>query len=372
MSDSATETTASRSPSQSTCAVHGHATHGERTTRRVPVWSLLGILFAAGALVPVLVAPDAERTQTLSITFTAIVLEALPFVMLGSLLGGLIEVFVSRDRIASLLPRSQVRAAIVAALLGILFPVCECAIIPVTRRLIRKGVPFSVAVAYLIGGPIVNPLVAASTAVAYNGDWLIPVTRLLCGFSIAVFIAVMIDELFPGQKALRPGAADALDEHACTCGHTHGPHAGHDHSPRRLHRRLTDALEHGADDCLQVAPFLIIGAFVAALSQSLVPRETFVSLASTPSLSILTMMSLAVLLNLCSEADAFVAASFRTTLPLSAQMAFLVLGPMLDLKLIAMYVTFVRKRALIVMITLMVLLVFGMTLTLDAFAWGRL
>jgi len=111
---------------------------------------------------------------------------------------------------------------------------------------------------------------------------------------------------------------------------------------------------------------------VAPARQSFIARQTFVDLAATPVLTIVLMMGLAVVLNLCSEADAFVAASFRTSLPLSAQMAFMVLGPMLDLKLIAMYLSFVRKRALLVMIVLMGALVFGMMLTLHYFAWSDL
>jgi uncharacterized membrane protein YraQ (UPF0718 family) len=379
------------------------AAHAARA--RFPVWSLIAVVVAVLMAAPLLFVNGSETLRTLSVTFVSIVLEALPFVMLGSLIGGLIEVFVSRERLSSLLPRNRTLAIMAAGLLGIVFPVCECAIIPVTRRLVRKGVPFSVAVAYLIAGPIVNPLVAASTYVAYAGDWLVTFARLGCGFGIAVFIATVIDEWFAGQKALRPGAIDAVSEHACGpgCDHDHGSlqeGAAHStplpiregpgeratanhpapHPPavppqrgtggRNTTTAITHALEHAADDFLQVSQFLIIGAFAAAMSQSLISRQAFVNLAETPAITILLMMAMAVLLNLCSEADAFVAASFRNTLPLSAQMAFLVLGPMLDLKLIAMYLSFVRKRALLVMILLMCVLVFAMMLTLHYFAWG--
>ncbi len=345
-------------------------------------WALAGVCFVVAALVLAMFVRGNPAIGTLSITFVSIVLEALPFVMLGSLIGGLIEVFVSRDRITALLPRNVTAAVFVAACMGIVLPVCECAIIPVTRRLLGKGVPFSVAVAYLIAGPIVNPLVAGSTAVAYSGDPIMPamvVTRLLCGFTIAVFVARLMDEVFPGRKALVPGAVEnklrSACDHGCGCGHEHDHAHDHEHAaPQKLSKRCMTALEHGADDFLHVSQFLIIGAFVAALSQTVISREAFLSLAETPSASIGVMMLLAVVLNLCSEADAFVAASFRTSLPAAAQMAFLVLGPMLDLKLIAMYLSFVRKRALTMMILLMVGLVFGMMLTLSRMfvGWGAL
>ena len=353
-------------------------------TRRVFPWPLVGILFVVFAVALLWVGHSAstpprarDAVGALTVTFVSIVLEALPFIMLGSLLGGLIEVYVSRERISSILPRRHSVAILVAACLGLVFPVCECAIVPVTRRLVRKGVPFSVAVAYLLAGPIVNPLVGASTFVAYNADWTVVAIRLLSGFAIAVLVALVMDRIFPGQRALLPDAENrpttgfAAPKCACAHDHTadnHDNHAAHgDHSVQPtppvnfapwFPRRLVHALEHGADEFLYVSQFLIIGAFVAALSQTLVSRQAFLALAGTPAAGILMMMVLAVVLNLCSEADAFVAASFRGALPLSAQLAFMVLGPMLDLKLIAMYLSFVRKRAITMLIVLMSVLVF--------------
>lgn len=344
----------------------------------LPLWPALAIAFSVAALVVPLLASGGEGT--FSITFVSIVLEALPFVMLGSLIGGLIEVFLSRERVSGMLPRGHLAAVFAAAGLGVIFPVCECAIIPVTRRLIRKGVPFSVAVAYLVAGPIVNPLVAASTWVAYAGDWQVPLTRIVCGYAVAVFIALFIEEVFPNHQALRKNWQASLDAaaapDACGCGQPNDHDAScshaHDHAqPATLPGRIVLALEHAADDFLHVSQFLIIGAFVAVLSQSLITRQTFVDLAATPAITILLMMGLAVVLNLCSEADAFVAASFRMSLPPSAQMAFMVLGPMLDLKLIAMYLSFVRKRVVVVMIVLMCTLVFGMMMALHYLQWGK-
>ena len=92
-------------------------------------------------------------------------------------------------------------------------------------------------------------------------------------------------------------------------------------------------MAHAASDFLEVAGFLVIGAFVAALVQSGIDRNYFLFLGEDSVLAVAAMMVLAVILNLCSAADAFVAASFRLTIPMSAQMAFMVLGPMLDLKL---------------------------------------
>ena len=122
--------------------------------------------------------------------------------------------------------------------------------------------------------------------------------------------------------------------------------------------RLAEAVNHAGDDFLQVGQFLVLGAFIASICTTIIPREAFVTVTHVPALAILVMMGLAVALNLCSGANSFVAASFRSVLPLSAQMGFMVLGPMLDLKLSAMYLSFIRKRAFIGLVVVVYSLVF--------------
>lgn len=337
---------------------------------RGSVWPLLGLVFLAAALALPLTSRDSAAFGTLSTTFVSIVLEAMPFIALGAILGGIIEVYVSRERVAALLPKRRVPAIFAAGLLGLLIPVCECAIIPVTRRLLGKGVPFSAAVAYLLAGPIVNPLVAASTAVAYAGDWLVVALRLGVGYAVAVCVAMVIDRLFPGTAALLDGRAPA-GGHEC-CGAGSCSHDQAHQEPRPSRERLMRALDHAVDDFLYVGQFLVVGAFFAAVAQTLIERQALVELAEIPALAIGLMMGLAVLLNLCSEADAFVAASFRGVLPLAAQLGFLVLGPMLDLKLAAMYLGFVTKRAFGTMVLLMIVLVFAAMMAIQLTLGGTL
>lgn len=300
--------------------------------------------------------------KSFSLIFVSIVLEALPFMLLGSIVSGFVEVFVSKDRLAGLLPKRRVALTFVAAGMGVVFPVCECAIVPVVRRLLRKGVPLSAAVAYLLAGPIFNPVVGASTAVAYASGpgWSvigIVGIRLAGGFLIALVVGLVMGRLFPGRTALkeREGSNDKV-AHA----HDHG-------HPSGTGMRILSAFNHGVDDFLDVGQYLVLGAFVAGFLQTLVSREAFLILAGNPLAALPAMMLLAFLLNLCSEADAFIAASFRGTLPLSAQMTFMVLGPMLDMKLILMYLTVFRKRTIVVLSLLVVALVFILMLLLHGF-----
>ena len=315
---------------------------------------LIALLVAAGWALP-LFWGDRSAVRTFALVFGSIVLEALPFMLVGSLIGGLIEVFVSRERLTRHLPRGPLALTCAAALLGLVLPVCECAVVPVVRRLTRKGLPLSAAVAYLLGGPIVNPIVGASTFLAYAGDWRIVALRLGAGYAIAVGVGWLMGRLFARRPALLHAESK---EHAhaagCCCGHDHGHAHGHG---GRFSARLGAALRHASDDFTAVAHYLILGAAIAAFAQTVVERRAVLELAAIPFLPAAAMMALAILLNLCSEADAFIGASFRGLVPVHAQMAFLLTGPMFDLKLLLMYRTLFTRRAIAALSVLILLAV---------------
>lgn len=340
------------------------------------------IAFLIAALLFLPVGGDTETLDALAVVFISIVLEAIPFMFVGSLVGGFVEAFVSRERMVALLPRRGWLTTVLAAGAGILFPVCECAVVPVVRRLVGKGLPLSAAVGYLLGGPIVNPIVAASTALAYAFDWRVVALRLLLGFGIAVAIGLLMGRRFRDETAFI-GGMEGTDTPApaCGCGHHHAGH--HIHSPAGAsdgcaHGRdhaapgggLLDgvgaAFRHAADDFMAVGHYLVIGAFIAALGQTYIERAAYLEMAEIPGLSIVLMMALAVLLNLCSEADAFIAASFRGLMPLSAQTAFMLTGPMFDLKLLLMYQALFRRKAIAALAGLILAVVLAVCVGLEA------
>jgi hypothetical protein len=298
----------------------------------------------------------------LSISFLAIVLEALPFLLIGTLVGGIIEAFVPQSILKRILERRGSSSLLIAAGLGFVFPVCECAIIPVARRLLGKGVPVPAAVTFMLAVPIVNPLVAVSTAMAYRFDWTFVAVRLVCGYLIAVGVGVLVQYIWDRAERMVLDTWETA-EHQCYGLHHH-PHS----EPGGVWTKLVAATRHGCDDFFLVAKYLIIGAFIAALARSCISLDTFIRFNEFPWSAILVMMLLAMALNLCSEADAFIAASFKGAMPPSAQMAFMVLGPMLDLKLILMYLTVFRTRAIVVVcsavfvgvLSLMLLLSYGL------------
>ena len=301
--------------------------------------------------------------------------------MLGSLIGGAIEVFVSRERLAMLQPKKGWLTVCIAAGAGSVFPVCECAVVPVVRRLVGKGLPISAAIAYLLAGPIVNPIVAASTALAYAFDWRMVILRLVFGYGIAVAIGLIMGHLFRDETALRenrravdgnepatgcrdlpmargPAGGSGMTKSdflsgepakPCACGCGQAVPSILDGWVDGWVDRAGAAFRHAMDDFLAVGHYLVIGAFIAALAQTYIGRSSFLDLAAMPFLSIALMMVLAISLNLCSEADAFIAASFQGLLSVPAQMAFMLTGPMFDLKLLLMYQSLFRFRAIVVL-----------------------
>lgn len=260
--------------------------------------------------------------QAAFIIFGSILIQALPFVVIGATTSALIEVLVplgTLERLARL-PRPLRLPA--AALAGVAMPICECGSVPVARRLMAKGLPPPAAIAFMVAAPVVNPVVIASTFVAYRGRqalWVMVGGRFLLGVLVAIAVGWTAGAAAP-ESLLRPSPVG--DHEAVELGR-----------PEPRWRRF---FLHLGGDFLFMGRYLVLGATLAALVQTFLPASWVSRLASTPVLGIAAMMVLAALLSLCSESDAFVAASFTPFGP-AAQLAFLVFGPMVDLKLTALY-----------------------------------
>ena len=301
----------------------------------------------------------ASFTDLFSINFTSIVLETIPFMLIGTLVGGVIEVFVPTPLIDRFLGKDRKSGVFLAGGLGLFFPTCECAIVPIVRRLIIKGVSIPSAVCFMLSGPIVNVIVAWSTAIAYTYNWKMVLLRICCGYGVAVIIGLLLTRFTNPEKLVLENVAE-LSLRQCGC-------SDEEFQKNKLLSKLLHAIGHARDDFLNVGKYLVLGAFIAAFIRTATPVANFEALSDSPSLTILVMMVMAVVMNLCSEADAFIAASFRWLIPGSAQLGFLVLGPMLDLKLMLMYLTVFRKRAIILFSIVTFCTVYALMLIIEIF-----
>jgi len=276
---------------------------------------------------------------------TAIALEAMPFLALGALLSAVIEVFVSPARLARVVPRSAAGQIALGLSAGLVVPTCECGVVPVARRLLTKDVPGPTVVAYLLSAPILNPVVLVSTFVAFRGSWTMVGARAAVAVVVAGTVAVLVRRLPRKDLVRESAAANHEDAHA------------HDMPGNRL----LAVWRHAAIDFLEMGKYLILGALAAAAFKTFVPPAVVSLFEGNLVLSILGMMALAILLSVCSEADAFVAASF-VTFPAAAHLAFVSIGPMVDIKLIGLYAATFRRRLFVLLLAVPIVLVFLLSL----------
>jgi uncharacterized membrane protein YraQ (UPF0718 family) len=317
---------------------HGAGTHGEGTQegasrkagtveepRRLtsPLALTLVLLLLVLLQSPLRRALSAPVMQSWTTVFVAVVVQALPFLVLGVLLSAAIAVYVPPSFFARALPRNPALAVPVAGAAGAVLPGCECASVPVAGALVRRGVTPAAALAFLLSAPAINPIVLTATAVAFPGDPEMVVAR---------FVASLLVACAMGWLWHRVGRTDWLRPPH------HAPHEGQSKGAA-----FWDSVRH---DVMHAGGFLVVGAMAAATLKAVAPESWLRTAADNPVVAVLALAFLAVVLSICSEADAFVAASL-TQFSLTARLTFLVVGPMIDLKLFAMQAgTFGRAFAL--------------------------
>jgi uncharacterized membrane protein YraQ (UPF0718 family) len=268
--------------------------------------------------------------QNFKTMFVSIILEAFPFILLGVLLSSILQIFVSEQTITRIIPSNPFLAILFASLIGIIFPVCECGMIPVVRRLIVKGMPVYVAIVFILTGPILNPIVYAATYMAFRTKPELVYTRMGLAFVVAFVIGLVIYRYIK-LDPLRLRANTALPVHAHEHSHSHSHDDLHEHSHAKGNK-LFSMLGHASDEFFEMGKYLMFGALITAIIQTFTTRESMVSIGHDGIGSHLFMMGFAYILSLCSTSDAFVASSFVNTFTTGSLLTFLVFGPMLDFK----------------------------------------
>lgn len=332
--------------------------------------------------------------------FLSLIVEAMPFLLLGVLLSSALLLFVNERRLIAVMPRHPFLGALFGSLAGFLFPVCECGNVPVARRLLLQGAPSSVAVGFLLAAPTVNPVVFWSTWIAFRDQPEIVFLRV--GFSLV--IAVIVGWVFSAQTDFRPllhssltrampdpathanpkaelqpvGAADLLQsgtfflspagsqplrwETAFQAPLTPSPMPTQ--STTQRFRLLSDNM---VQELRELGGMLILGSAIATLIQVAVPRDLILSLGQGPVTSIFAMLAMAMVVSICSTVDSFFALSFASTFTSGALLAFLVFGPMIDLKNISLMLSIFRARAILYLFLLAAQLTLVLTLMMNLY-----
>ncbi|MCB0209873.1 MAG: permease [Anaerolineae bacterium] len=279
------------------------------------------------------------QAQTFVTIFLSIFIEAVPFLLAGSIVSGLLEVYVNNELLYRFVPRNPISAALVGGGLGLVFPVCECGVVPVTRRLYQKGLPISMGIAFMLAAPVINPIVFASTYAAFGWG-----TILFARFALSFLIASVIGFIFHFAEPKDILRSDQL----ASIKHEH-----HHHSQAESKgHRFWNALSIGGDDFFDMGRYLVAGSMLAAAMQTLVPQPYLLALGEGSVTSIIAMIILAFVLSVCSTVDSFLALAFANSFPPAAILAFLIFGPMVDIKSSLMFLGVFKRRIVLYLILL--------------------
>lgn len=328
---------------------------GRDFLRRYLLW-VTAIITLAALLGIILMTGSDSRTilNIFSTRFLGIFIEAAPFLLLGTLVSGLLEAFISHDDIVRWTPKNPILATLMGAFMGFIFPVCECGVVPVVRRLFNKGLPMSVGVTFLLSAPVMNPIVLVSTYIAF-GPGVLFVGRFVITALIAIAAGLVFALGARPQDILQPqslvpvmggsgyGADDGLMVYA---------------KVRRpgLLPGLRQALDMAGEEFFEMGRFLIIGTVMAALMQTLVSQEVLLALGKGPIISVIALQALAFVLSVCSTVDAFLALAFVGTFTSGSILAFLVFGPMVDIKSALLFMTVFKRRTVLYLIIIPMLM----------------
>lgn len=309
--------------------------------------------------------------------FLSLLVEALPFLLLGILLSSVLLFFVDERQLVARMPRNPLLGAVMGSCIGFLFPVCECGNVPVARRLLAQGVPTAVAIGFLLAAPTINPIVIWATWVAFRDQPEIVVLRVVFSLTVAIIVAGIFGIQKDPQPLLKPELAKRVALATSARSPQPGPPAatpvpallqsgtfllGQGPAPLRLDQVKTEALlpepqrrrftrrkwlaclNNAVQELRELGGMLVVGSAIAASIQVFVPREIIVSLGQGPLTSILAMMLLAAVVSICSTVDAFFVLAFAATFTTGSLLSFLVFGPMIDLKAIGLMLSIFKPR----------------------------
>lgn len=309
-----------------------------KTSKRISRNAVLFILFAVLLAVTLSLLPEGfftwlwDKLNVFATVFLGIFVEAVPYLLLGTFASGLVEVFMDRDAMSRWVSNRPGAAAISGAFMGMVFPVCECGVVPLTRRLFKKGLPLSAGISFLLAAPVLNPIVIISTASAFGWGEM-----LLWRFVISLVIAITVGLVFSAQgeaaEVLRPVMAGDDHDHI------------HAEAGDSVREKIRKALLITVDEFFDMGRYLVLGSMLAAGLQTFVSQSALLAVGSGPVLSVLVMLLLAVILSICSTVDSFVALGFTGAFSFGSVLSFLVFGPMVDIKSVMMYLQVFKRRA---------------------------
>ncbi|EMF0170221.1 permease, partial [Enterococcus hirae] len=280
---------------------------------------------------------------------------------------GALQVFLTPERVKRWLPDNRFLSILTGSVLGFFFPSCECGIVPIVHQFVKKGVPVHTAFAFMLTAPIINPIVIFSTFIAFGNSWEMAGWRMVGSFVVALIIGIWL-AYFQKESVLKTKIQQTIDHnHHHTHHHDH-THGSNEHEEvkigriKQLSQQTGHVLTHSIDEFFDTGRYLIVGGLIAASMQTYLPTRVMLTLGSTKLLAIIIMLLLAFTMSLCSEADAFIGSSLLSLFGTAPVVAFLVFGPMVDIKNLLMMKRYFNGRFILMLIGLIAVSVIGFTL----------
>lgn len=290
-------------------------------------------------------------------SYLGIIVEALPFLLIGAVLSAVIQIYLSDDLIKKIISKNSIIAYFIAAISGILFPVCECAIVPITRSLIKKGLPVGIGVTFMLAVPIVNPVVIMSTYYAFPDNINIAIYRTIAGVIGALIVGMIIGFIYDKKNStdIVKGYDTGVYCDCCTFSNNYYI---------SLKGKIKNLVLNASNEFLNISIYFILGAFISSIFVVFFQDSLINNITSGKVIGVIIMMGLGFVLSLCSEADAFIAKGFMDNFGIAGVIAFLILGPMMDLKNLVISFGFFKKKFVIQLVLIIFIVVFGISLAI--------
>jgi uncharacterized membrane protein YraQ (UPF0718 family) len=298
--------------------------------------------------------------------FLGIFIEAIPFLLMGTLASGFVEVFISPDIFQKIKPKSAVLSTLMGCFLGLVFPVCECGVVPVVRRLFKKGLPIPTGIAFLLAAPVINPIVIISTASAFGVGTML---WMRLGFTSLIAFITGLVFASAGSSAEVLQSSDFIECEIHTA-HQHMHNQTDDHTddyPPSLLSKLERLFLIALDEFFEMGRYLVIGALISAGMQTFISQSVLMEIGGGAVSSVLVMIALAILLSICSTVDSFIALGFLGSFTIPAVLAFLLYGPMVDIKGILMFTHVFKQRTVTYLLLIPLVLTLLISVSLNYF-----
>ncbi len=300
--------------------------------------SIYASVFLLKLIYTTLIEAEFIGLKNFNMVFLSILMQAFPFILIGVFISSILQFLIPNELLIKVFPQKKILGFLVAIFAGVFLPICDCAIVPVTVRLIKKGISIPVAITFMLSAPLVNPIVIASTFYAFSNQFSIVYLRIIFGIIIALSIGIVISFFIKKDQIYKE---NTKEDHECHCNHCHCETEKIKGSS--IFDKIVLVFKNTGSEFIDVGKFLIIGAFFTSIFQLIIPKDLFNKFGGTSVVSLIVMMLAAFLFSVCSTSDAFVAKSFINHFSISSIMGFLVLGPMIDIKNVLMLLSSFKK-----------------------------